>query len=131
MRILGKKSIIACCATALLSGVLPLSAPVSAVIIGGYVAPFRNVDKQSVSDLAINQSTGEVFAVGRTFTATTATNPISNVPSRNAAGFLSKIDVNGRIVWSKQNRQKSAIGIRSNGCSGLPRKHLCDNRGAK
>lgn len=102
MRILGKKSIIACCATALLSGVLPLSAPVSAVIIGGYVAPFRNVDKQSVSDLAINQSTGEVFAVGRTFTATTATNPISNVPSRNAAGFLSKIDVNGRIVWSKQ-----------------------------
>lgn len=102
MHIRSKRFLATIGAIAFGAGALPMSSAVTAVSVGNYVTPFRNVDKQIVSDVAVNRTTGEVYAAGYTFTAPTATNPISNVPARVATGFLSKLNLSGTPLWTKQ-----------------------------
>lgn len=113
MKISAIKSFASVLAGALLVTAVPAHSQVSAIIVGSYARQYRGANDQYVTDLAINNSSGEVFVVGTTATESNASGPISSVPSATASAFFSKVDFQGAVQWTKKigRTGKSALDV--------------------
>lgn len=83
---------------------LPVMSPVSpaaGLTVGNFVTEFQSVGRQVVTDIEIDRATGDVFVVGTTATEVQAGNPISSIESSTPIGFIAKLDITGKKVWTR------------------------------
>lgn len=74
-----------------------------ALVVGKYVREFQGTGDQEMTDVAVNRTTNDVFAVGWTTTVPNASGPLTSVDSNGqVTAFMSKIAINGSVVWTKE-----------------------------